>query len=528
MILIVHNNGRKVLQVFRDAEKLAFSADPGRTLWMLAREFPKEILVWVEQEFHPFVQQDYIVELFKNDLIMASYAIKSKFLPGSIGYVDQLPYINVTRDVKYPTWRMSSDLGGIKGETLLRFEPLFKNIRNFDVLLNSVAKLGQQNGLFCYSDPSLLDYRLENQPVSSAGNTELFSFVYSYYKSVWTFVLFFCLMKYERTFPIMALIRAFFRKKMFGKNVELSEIEDSGRNEIIGSRSVDVVIPTIGRTPYIKQVVKDLSDQTLLPKKVIIVEQNPDPGSVSELSDLLKTKWPFEIIHLFTHQTGACMARNRALGEVKSTWTFFADDDIRIPESTLERAISEAERLRADGIDNPDWICGGFPCQPHSRANSNRKGFADERDLSGEMLRLVEEFEPAGFVGENTEGIIDTGLVALCDEMEKIGYFPIPISVPACAYGLPTLERHVWIIATTDRERSQRIVQKAIQNIESLQGEFQGSDTRIPDRWGVPQARVRRVCERISNGMDRIKALGNAVDPIMPELIGRAIMSLEI
>ena len=112
--------------------------------------------------------------------------------------------------------------------------------------------------------------------------------------------------------------------------------------------------------------------------------------------------------------------------------------------------------------------------------------------------------------------------------MEEIGYFAIPISVPACAYGLPTLERHVWIIATTDRERSQRIVQKAIQNIESLQGEFQGSDTGIPDRGGVPQARVRRVCERISNGMDRIKALGNAVDPIMPELIGRAIMSLEI
>lgn len=351
MILIVHDKGRKVVQVFRDAENLAFSADPGRTLWKLAREFPEEILVWVEQEFHSFVQQEYILEPFKNDLIMASYAINSKFLPGSIGYVDQLPFINVTRGVKYPTWRMSSDIGGIKGEALLKFEPLFKNIRNFDLLLNSVAKLGQQNGLFCYSDPSLLDKRMENKPVASAGNTELFSFVYSHYKSVWVFVLFFCLVRYERTFPIMALIRSFFRKKMFGKNVKLPEINNSGQNEIKESRSVDVVIPTIGRPAYIKQVVEDLSDQTLLPKKVIIVEQNPDPELVSELSDLLETKWPFEIVHLFTHQTGACMARNRALSEVKSTWTFFADDDIRIPESTLEQAISEAERLGADCIN---------------------------------------------------------------------------------------------------------------------------------------------------------------------------------
>jgi len=89
------------------------------------------------------------------------------------------------------------------------------------------------------------------------------------------------------------------------------------------------------------------------------------------------------------------------------------------------------------------------------------------------------------------------------------------------------MERHVWIVATPNRVRSQRIIEQTIQNIESLQGKFQGSDTRIPDRWAIPQARVYGVCERIPKGLDRIKALGNAVDPIMPELIGRAIMNIE-
>lgn len=174
-----------------------------------------------------------------------------------------------------------------------------------------------------------------------------------------------------------------------------------------------------------------------------------------------------------------------------------------------------------------DIITGGFPCQPFSRANYKRRGSADKRELSGEMLRLVDEIKPAFVVGENTEGFIDFGLAPLCDAMEKIDYHAEVFSIPACAYGLPTMERHVWIIATPSSERSQRIREITIQIIEDGTKEFQGSDTRIPDRWYLPKARVHRVGERIPNRMDRSKSLGNAVDPIMPEIIGRAIMEAE-
>ena len=36
-------------------------------------------------------------------------------MPDEIGYIDQLPFVNPNNDVLYPTWKMSTDVGGIKG-----------------------------------------------------------------------------------------------------------------------------------------------------------------------------------------------------------------------------------------------------------------------------------------------------------------------------------------------------------------------------------------------------------------------------
>jgi glycosyltransferase involved in cell wall biosynthesis len=56
--------------------------------------------------------------------------------------------------------------------------------------------------------------------------------------------------------------------------------------------------------------------------------------------DYLTTEaWPFEIVHRFIHQTGACNARNVAIKEVKSAWVFMADDDIRFEESLIRKSL---------------------------------------------------------------------------------------------------------------------------------------------------------------------------------------------
>jgi hypothetical protein len=133
--------------------------------------------------------------------------------------------------------------------------------------------------------------------------------------------------------------------------VDLSEIKIQSIKISETSNSIDVIIPTMGRPRYLMQVIEDLRLQSLLPKKVIVVEQNPDVNSISELPELYSKTWPFEIIHHFIHQTGACNARNLASKEVDADLVFFADDDIRFEPDLLERVVTEMNRLGVSSIN---------------------------------------------------------------------------------------------------------------------------------------------------------------------------------
>ena len=87
-----------------------------------------------------------------------------------------------------------------------------------------------------------------------------------------------------------------------------------------------------------------------MPKNVIIVEQNPIPNSISELDFLKEEVWPFQIEHVFTHKTGACQARNRALELVKSKWCFLNDDDNRFRSDLIEKAIGYLKKFKCKAI----------------------------------------------------------------------------------------------------------------------------------------------------------------------------------
>ena len=61
-----------------------------------------------------------------------------------------------------------------------------------------------------------------------------------------------------------------------------------------------------------------------------------------------------------------------------------------------------------DGLEAPDLICGGFPCQDVSVAG-NRAGLAGERSgLWYEYLRVVRELRPAWVLIENVPGLLSS------------------------------------------------------------------------------------------------------------------------
>jgi len=354
MILIVHNEGKLVKRIIADHEIIEdFSQNSIiEVFWELAEKYPTQLIAWCEEKIICYINSEDVWKgVFQNNHIMASYGVNTCFFSEAIGYIDQLPFVNFNREVQYPTWQMSSDIGGVNGGVLLKFKGLFNEINDFDYLLNTIAKNGQQSGLFCYSSPELIKNQLQSLPLPKANNAQLFKFVYQNYNSIWAAVLLWCLLKYEGKFPIDQYLKSFFNKKKFKLSIDLGVINGDSINTKNEEFSVDVIIPTLGRKKYLQQVLIDIKNQTLLPKKVIIIEQNPEINSKSELEKIIGEDWPFKITHYFIHQTGACNARNIAMKEVISNWIFFADDDIRIKPDVLEKSSLEIMRYGFNALN---------------------------------------------------------------------------------------------------------------------------------------------------------------------------------
>jgi len=351
MIFLIHQNGHRVVKVLKSEVEIKISATLcTAAVWELAEKFPNELLGWCEESFLKHLDLEKWKDIFHHDLIMASYAVETTFLPESIGYVEQLPFTNLKREVLYGTWRMSRDVGGVQTEVLLRFKPLMGKLRNFEYLLNSVAKLGQQNSLFCYSAPGLVSSKSAANIRHTASNKQLFSFVFQHYNSIWLLILTWCLLKFENKIPLLHGLKGLKRQKFFKRTIDLSRISAKSNWFSHTSGIIDVIIPTMGRPRHLHEVLKDFSKQTHLPQKLIIVEQNALVDSVSELDYLKEKPWPFEIVHHFIHRTGACNARNIALKEIKSEWVFFADDDIRLMPDALENAFIEINRYKINAL----------------------------------------------------------------------------------------------------------------------------------------------------------------------------------
>jgi DNA (cytosine-5)-methyltransferase 1 len=80
-----------------------------------------------------------------------------------------------------------------------------------------------------------------------------------------------------------------------------------------------------------------------------------------------------------------------------------------------------------------DLISAGFPCQPHSLAGK-RMASGDERDLWGEVVRILGETKPKWFLGENVPGLFSSEsgrfFGRVVDDLASLGF-----SVGWCCYG---------------------------------------------------------------------------------------------
>ena len=224
------------------------------------------------------------------------------------------------------------------------------------------------------------------------------------------------------------------------------------------------------------------------------------------------------------------------------------------------------QKLKSDGIEFPEIITGGFPCQPFSIAGA-RKGTDDNRHLWPEMFRIIKEFKPRWVIGENVRGIINIqdGMVFenVCTDLEGEGYEVRAFNIPAAAVGAPHKRERIWIVANARRsirgEQSSRNKESARSrtyektewpcDTSKIGGSSKRTETladtgsrrhllqkeQVSTRrdsvkhqsWWETEPNVGRVADGLPGRIYRLRALGNSIVPQIAEEIGKAIMMAE-
>jgi DNA (cytosine-5)-methyltransferase 1 len=234
----------------------------------------------------------------------------------------------------------------------------------------------------------------------------------------------------------------------------------------------------------------------------------------------------------------------------------------------------------------PDVICGGFPCTDISLAGKGAGITGPQSSLWREYARLIGEIRPRYVLVENVAALLGRGLGDVLGDLAALGYDAEWQVISAADVGAPHLRERVWIVAYPDghRQSEQGIMDvperatprgnreanisfpvhppMANPNGPRLPGAEQ-PEQRKPIitpadiwraasecRWGRAEPGMGRTLDGVPAGAhrypvevepwegdtprtvgrgypdrpSRLRALGNAVVPQIPELIGRAIM----
>jgi DNA (cytosine-5)-methyltransferase 1 len=194
----------------------------------------------------------------------------------------------------------------------------------------------------------------------------------------------------------------------------------------------------------------------------------------------------------------------------------------RVPIYPDVRELS-ATRLAADGI-TVDVICGGFPCTDVSSSGTKVGLKGESSGLWYEYQRLVREIRPRYIIVENVSDLLYRGMGDVLGGLAEIGYDAEWHSVGASFVGLPQARERVWIVAYPNDGRRWGSTERY--GYGPLV-EFRPDDDRLDmgQSWArEATSRVRRGNYGIPSHVDRLRCLGNAVVPQIPEIIGRAIM----
>jgi glycosyltransferase involved in cell wall biosynthesis len=162
------------------------------------------------------------------------------------------------------------------------------------------------------------------------------------------------------------------------------EQEPSASPQHLAAAKVSAVIPTLGRYPYLPAALESLRRQTVRPREVIVVDQNPPEARQPEVyagyDDLnLRVVWQDE--------RGQSLARNTGLTEATCEYVFLFDDDSIAQDDLIETHVRAV-------IGNRCHISTGVSYPPPPSNYTLPSGFRHQRlsqtfDTGNSLLPLA-------------------------------------------------------------------------------------------------------------------------------------------
>ena len=265
------------------------------------------------------------------------------------------------------------------------------------------------------------------------------------------------------------------------------------------------------------------------------------------------TPYKFKVLDCFSGIGGFSLGLERTGGFETVAFCEIEDFPRKVlakhwPDVPCYRDVWEltADRLAADGIA-VDVITGGFPCQDLSIAGL-KAGMAEgtRSGLWSEIIRLVREIRPSFLIVENVANLLrgpterpGRWFGRVLGDLAECGYDAEWENIPARDVGLQHHRERVWVVAYPD-EIGRRGFGQGPQFLDVLRRRPRGTPPPpLSGRADVERRLHALVADSVRTGLpggscgdahgvsdrlDRLAALGNAVVPQIPELIGHAIL----
>ena len=147
-----------------------------------------------------------------------------------------------------------------------------------------------------------------------------------------------------------------------------------------------------------------------------------------------------------------------------------------------------------------DLVSGGFPCQAFSSAARGRN--IAEKDLWGEMCRVIREVQPRVVFAEN---VSERAILQAQDDLLELGYNSKYLKLSAKDVGADHERDRYWLLAYTDYYsqlcRTFNAEASVVQELRNSVWETYPGELRVSDG--------------VAFRMDRLKALGNGQVPLV-------------